>query len=403
MRRRSQRRTHTKEFFRAPTMLTDAGKLSLDVPSPDLEIIRQTRYGKKDDIAYKIAREKEIRDSHILNSLFHRRSFFVNCWHLADHESSAMWGIYAAPGPGVAVTTTPGRLKKALRKRSEIFYLGKVRYIDPTIEAITTNDFFELVVIKRNNYSHELEVRLVYWDLSRQDTVPKPRWRPDLDRFEMLSDDHPFLRTPFQAGRNFSCVLPELIEDIWISPRAPTWFAETLARLCKLAGLNNRIERSTLLDPPGVKKAAPIAPRIKNCEDLEDWLRGHGLKREDAVVIAARIALRVLPLVTRAEPRGENQEARRPFALTLATFRAAVLAWLAAKYPTSAETLSRSARVVCAAAGRSPVAWPPRPPASPTTPVRWLCRPCRRPRPGLHLRQRLRTRTCQHRPHYRCR
>jgi hypothetical protein len=209
-----------------------------DVPSPDLEIIRQTSYGKKDDIEYKIAREKDMRDSNILNSLFHRRSFFVNCWHLADHESSAMWDIYAARGSGVAV---------------------KVRYIDPTIEAITTNGIFELVVIKRHNYIHESEVLLVYLDSSLQDTMPKPRWRPDLDRFEMLSDDHPFLQTPFQAGRNFSCALPELIEDIWISHRAPPWFAETVARLCKLAGLNNRIERSTLLDPPGVKKACRVA------------------------------------------------------------------------------------------------------------------------------------------------
>jgi hypothetical protein len=132
----------------------------------------------------------------------------------------------------------------------ENIYLGKVRYIDPISEAVDTSNAFNLIVAKRNNYNYESEVRLVYWDTKLQDKMPKLRWLPDLDRFEKPSGDHPFLRTPFLAGLGFSCVLSELIEGIWISPRAPPWFAETVTGLCRLVGLNNKIQRSTLLDQP---------------------------------------------------------------------------------------------------------------------------------------------------------
>jgi hypothetical protein len=78
------------------------------------------------------------------------------------------------------------------------------------------------------------------------------------------------------------------------------------------------------------------APQIKNEANLKDWLRGR--KREDAVAIAARAALRVFPLVAQSSgTRGIEQTNRQFAVLTLASFRAGASAFVAAKYPTRAD------------------------------------------------------------------
>jgi hypothetical protein len=61
----------------------------------------------------------------------------LNCWHISDFESNAMWGLYAKAGKGVAVSTTVGRLKESLlpfRLRNdygpEETWCGPVQYLD---------------------------------------------------------------------------------------------------------------------------------------------------------------------------------------------------------------------------------------------------------------------------------
>jgi hypothetical protein len=80
------------------------------------------------------------------------------------------------------------------------------------------------------------------------------------------------------------------------------------------------------------------ARRFKNRSELEFWLGGR--RREDAIVIAARAALRVLPLVADAAWNGADEQAELQFAaLTLATFRASASAQLVAKYPARADAV----------------------------------------------------------------
>ena len=37
----------------------------------------------------------------------------ISCWHRASYESDAMWKLYAGMHKGVAICTTPGRLRDA--------------------------------------------------------------------------------------------------------------------------------------------------------------------------------------------------------------------------------------------------------------------------------------------------
>src|SRR5438876_753236 len=43
-----------------------------------------------------------------------RQVVAVNCWHMNDHESAAMWPLYVQGNEGVAIQSTVGRLKRAL-------------------------------------------------------------------------------------------------------------------------------------------------------------------------------------------------------------------------------------------------------------------------------------------------
>jgi len=38
----------------------------------------------------------------------------INCWHISDHESVAMWKLYAAGAPGIAVRSTVERFASSL-------------------------------------------------------------------------------------------------------------------------------------------------------------------------------------------------------------------------------------------------------------------------------------------------
>jgi hypothetical protein len=57
-----------------------------------------------------------------------RKGIFVNCWHIADEESAAMWKVYAPAGQGIAIKTTAGMLKQCFRLAPESIFLSPVAY-----------------------------------------------------------------------------------------------------------------------------------------------------------------------------------------------------------------------------------------------------------------------------------
>src|ERR1043165_7185651 len=64
-----------------------------------------------------------------------RREGYVNCWHLGDHESMAMWRGYGG-SCGVAIRSTFKRIDQTIPEtfsgpyRQENIYVGRANYID---------------------------------------------------------------------------------------------------------------------------------------------------------------------------------------------------------------------------------------------------------------------------------
>jgi hypothetical protein len=88
----------------------------------------------------------------------------INCWHLNEFESVAMWKIY---GKEVALQSTYKRLVKALKKCPCAVRIGEVSYIVPGKESFKTKGpetVFVPWLNKHRGFAYEHELRAVIWE-----------------------------------------------------------------------------------------------------------------------------------------------------------------------------------------------------------------------------------------------
>jgi hypothetical protein len=152
---------------------------------------------------------------------FWRRNYYVSCWHAADYESVAMWKIYGAPGPGVAIVSNGARLEASLANNSPDLYLGSVRYFDERSEHIDWSNAFNTIMAKRLSFSYEKEVRLVHHDISdMHDPLVHNSWNDETMRFDEIVDDD----RPLKSGLEVECDISILVGNVIVSPLAPPWY-----------------------------------------------------------------------------------------------------------------------------------------------------------------------------------
>jgi hypothetical protein len=159
--------------------------------------------------------EKEARQS--INRA--PRMVGVNCWHLSEHESAAMWATYAAKD-GIVVQSTFERLARSFSSYDHHVWIGRVRYIDYLTDEIVRplNDVKQWLMHKRKEFSYEQELRAL-------------------------------IIGPWQS-RDVCCDLQTLIESVRISPEAPAYMADLVGELCRRFGFNVAVYRSTISDSP---------------------------------------------------------------------------------------------------------------------------------------------------------
>lgn len=91
----------------------------------------------------------------------------ISCWHRAAYESDAMWKLYAGEHKGVAICTTPDRMRAAfkpfrLKPEYEIedLWAGPVEYVDLTQVRMTGVDMLGRFFFKHRAFEWEREFRL---------------------------------------------------------------------------------------------------------------------------------------------------------------------------------------------------------------------------------------------------
>lgn len=83
---------------------------------------------------------------------------YINCWHMNDSESDAMWKLYGnSGGETVAIKTTVDGLIKSLEKSAIPVYIGKMKYEE---RDRPMDNLYLPVTYKRKPFRHEKELRL---------------------------------------------------------------------------------------------------------------------------------------------------------------------------------------------------------------------------------------------------
>lgn len=92
-----------------------------------------------------------------------QRWFYVNCWHMNDHESYLMWKAYGRRG--YAIVTDFERIQTSLGPSAAVVTSGVVEYVDFERELTAVGNVFDHVAIKDLPYRDEREFRLVFWEV----------------------------------------------------------------------------------------------------------------------------------------------------------------------------------------------------------------------------------------------
>jgi hypothetical protein len=200
--------------------------------------------------------------------LFERltRAAFVNCWHLSDDESAAMWRLYGC----VAIQTTYERLISATTSRLDPALAeynrvsdGLVEYVNPDVETKPERwwKLFQAVLSKRGWYAHEHEFRLIYFDRQLFDGPVSNYSSQELDseegRARLLSQGACSLRPLTVRGRWVRCSLDVMIRQVVVAPDSAPYIEEAVKAVCSRWGLSpDIVKRSRIEEKP------PLLPAL---------------------------------------------------------------------------------------------------------------------------------------------
>jgi len=167
-----------------------------------------------------------------------RQLTFISCWHLNDRESEQMWKLYSGGSESecVAVQTRFNLLRAALEEGvpedDERYwpYVGCVAYSDYESDQFC-DDWVTPYIHKRKNFEHEKEVRaIIFLHRDRPPKAPSPE--------------------ELRPGISVPVKLNDLIEGIFTSPSAASWFHELVRSVSEKFGLSAPVSTSELTVPP---------------------------------------------------------------------------------------------------------------------------------------------------------
>lgn len=160
-----------------------------------------------------------------------RRTFYLSCWHMNRHESAAMWRLYLLSHEGVAIRTTYSSVKASLAQTTDPIFATIVKYIDYQSESIGMGNVFKPVAFKRKSFEHEAEMRLIWWSIPQYPEFTGPGGYD-------------------QPGHPIPVLLGELIQDVFVSPKAEDWFREVVESVTRKYGLGCQVTKSNLYTDP---------------------------------------------------------------------------------------------------------------------------------------------------------
>lgn len=119
------------------------------------------------EVAYKeappefieIVKKSRLDLSHFLK--WQRQWTLINCWHMNEYESAAMWKLYSSGDGTICIQSAEETLRRLLNQKAEV---ATVQYIDYETEWIPEGNVITPFLRKRKSFEHERELRAIIWD-----------------------------------------------------------------------------------------------------------------------------------------------------------------------------------------------------------------------------------------------
>ena len=167
-----------------------------------------------------------------------RRYVIVSCWHASEHESDAMWKLYGRMEGAVAIVTKVKSFVSAFEGCPRDIWLNSTIYLDFDTDSIPPYLTLYPWLFKRKSYKSEQEARAFLAEPMRLSE-------------EEASGAKEHTHDPFggKGGETVPCDINTLIEEVYISPRAPQYILEVVSKICDTYGLNVKPKQSRLYDP----------------------------------------------------------------------------------------------------------------------------------------------------------
>ena len=215
-------------YFRRIDRLED--EFEGDVPRPELD--------------------KASNNTEFWNSELHkdfRRLTFVNCWHRSVFENALMWRAYTnfPRQPSLAIRCDLLNLVHSITDPVKIAPVSYVDYSRDKFHGFEQNPFAWMHRMdglttpyfhKRIEFESEQELRALLVATPLEDGPIKP---------------HP------SDGFNIACLLPTLLKQIVLSPKAPFEFYQKVCSLLRQNGLGSvAVTRSALDVKPNIERAS---------------------------------------------------------------------------------------------------------------------------------------------------
>jgi len=161
----------------------------------------------------------------------------MNCWHMNDCESAAMWTLYAKNEEGIAIKSTYKGLETCFAKSTSNIYIGKVHYVDYENATFESIDHLAPFIYKRKSFEHEKELRAII----------------ELPRSETLMENNKKYVKPIQPpddGLYVKVDLDILIDQIYLAPTSSDWRYGLVTRLVRKYRLEKQVIQSRMDNPP---------------------------------------------------------------------------------------------------------------------------------------------------------
>jgi len=178
---------------------------------------------------------------------FGRLFVYLNCWHMNDGQSAALWELYSENKyETIAIQTTFGKFESEIKNKwpRDGIFITKVKYDPENVGEQDENSNYRIlsalgledIIYKRPSFEHEKELRaFIYLSFDKSREIPLK----NESHFEKLMKERkPYIRIPITPS--------DLIEMVYVSPLAKDSFVELVKNVS--GELKDRVLKSDLYE-----------------------------------------------------------------------------------------------------------------------------------------------------------